>query len=366
MKSLRTVALSVLASIAVVGLIASRNAGGTYSLPATHNPVVSGTPISSVGFNATMSDLATELTDSLSRSGKGAMLAPLRLTNGAASLPSVAFSSETGTGFWRNGTADMLTSLNTTPRWRCNSAVGCGPVDTASGASYYHVGLVAPALAASYSLTLPAAAPANTRPLFLASTGAISAGSVNATDAVSTATANTVVVRDASARAAFATPSASGDAATKGYVDGLIPTFVYTTADVTDSSGVATYTDITGLSFAVSANKDYWFEADLLVASSLGTVGLGIQVTGPAAPTSVSYWYRYFDNALVYQQLPFATAFSTSIMPSDYPTTKQIAKVSGLIQNGANAGTVQLQFASETGTAVTVYKGSVLRWKQLN
>jgi hypothetical protein len=41
--------------------------------------------------------------------------------------------------------------------------------------------------------------------------------------AVSTATASRLVVRDGSGRAAFASPSATGDAATKGYVDGLIP-----------------------------------------------------------------------------------------------------------------------------------------------
>lgn len=84
----------------------SRDSGGTYSLPAG-NPVVTGTTISSATHNTTNSDIGTELTDSLSRSGKGAMLAPLELTNGSAAAPSLTFDSDTDTGLYRIG-ADNL------------------------------------------------------------------------------------------------------------------------------------------------------------------------------------------------------------------------------------------------------------------
>src|SRR5690606_28809987 len=40
--------------------------------------------------------------------------------------------------------------------------------------------------------------------------------------ATSSATANRLVIRDSAGRAQFATPSAAADAATKGYVDGLV------------------------------------------------------------------------------------------------------------------------------------------------
>lgn len=79
---------------------ASRNASGTYSLPAG-NPVVTGTTITSTWANTTLSDLKTEMTDSLNRSGKGAMLAPLRCTNGSVSAPSLTFDSDTDTGVFR-------------------------------------------------------------------------------------------------------------------------------------------------------------------------------------------------------------------------------------------------------------------------
>lgn len=120
-----TLALSVfVALLASIGsqLIhdawASRNASGTYSLPAG-NPVVTGTAISSTWANNTLADLKTEMTDSLSRSGKGAMLSPLQLYAGTSSAPGMCFASETGAGFYRAGSHDFRAVANavTTQKW---------------------------------------------------------------------------------------------------------------------------------------------------------------------------------------------------------------------------------------------------------
>ncbi|AYQ98417.1 hypothetical protein KIMCHI1738_25 [Corynebacterium phage Kimchi1738] len=67
--------------------------------------------------------------------------------------------------------------------------------------------------------------------------------SAQISDAVSTATASTVVKRDASARAKFADPAAAQDAATKGYVDtGLsgkaAASHTHTSADITDATSI--------------------------------------------------------------------------------------------------------------------------------
>jgi hypothetical protein len=80
-----------------------RNASGTYTLP-SGNPVVSGTLIDATWANNTMADLGNEVTDSLSRSGEGAMLAPLRITDGVQATPSLAFSNEPSSGLYRAGT----------------------------------------------------------------------------------------------------------------------------------------------------------------------------------------------------------------------------------------------------------------------
>ena len=57
-----------------------RDGSGTYTTPVNSvDPAVTATTISSADFNALVSDITTEMTDSLDRSGKGAMLAALAM-----------------------------------------------------------------------------------------------------------------------------------------------------------------------------------------------------------------------------------------------------------------------------------------------
>lgn len=81
----------------------SRNASGSYSLPVPETPFLTRTVINSTDMNNVMSDIGTELTDSLSRSGKGAMTAPLQLPDGSSAAPSLTFNSDTDTGLYRVG-----------------------------------------------------------------------------------------------------------------------------------------------------------------------------------------------------------------------------------------------------------------------
>ena len=83
-----------------------RNASGTYTLP-SGNPVVSGTLIEADWANTTLNDLANEITDSLSRSGEGGMLAPFRLADGLQASPGIAWLNEPSTGFYREGSGEM-------------------------------------------------------------------------------------------------------------------------------------------------------------------------------------------------------------------------------------------------------------------
>lgn len=77
-----------------------RNSSGTYTLPAG-NPVIPNTLIETTWANPTLSDVASSLTDSLDRFGRGGMLAPLRFPDGTVTAPSIAFSSETTLGVFR-------------------------------------------------------------------------------------------------------------------------------------------------------------------------------------------------------------------------------------------------------------------------
>lgn len=112
--------LGALVALGVNVAIASRNSGGSYSLP---NPaVVTGTNISSAWANSTLNDLATEITNSLDRSGRGAMTGPLRLKSGlSAAAPDLAWDVETNTGFYRAASGDIRFAIAGVDSFKYNS-----------------------------------------------------------------------------------------------------------------------------------------------------------------------------------------------------------------------------------------------------
>lgn len=82
-----------------------RNTGGVYSLPGTS--FVSGTVISSTTMNSKLADIEAALTDSLSRSGDGDMIAELRVPDGSAALPTLSWTNDPGTGFYLAATSSF-------------------------------------------------------------------------------------------------------------------------------------------------------------------------------------------------------------------------------------------------------------------
>lgn len=98
----------------------ARNVSGVYSLPLPD--VVTGTVIEAPWANTTMNDLKAEMTDSLSRSGKGGMTAPLKLTDGSSVAPAIAFSLEPSTGWYRAGAGDLKLVVSGAVRFSVNAA----------------------------------------------------------------------------------------------------------------------------------------------------------------------------------------------------------------------------------------------------
>ena len=88
----------------------SRDGNGNYTPPL--NPVVGGQPIEADWANDTINDLAAALTDSLSRSGNGGMLASFRAVDGTVNIPAISFNNETNSGIYRAGTGDYRLCVN--------------------------------------------------------------------------------------------------------------------------------------------------------------------------------------------------------------------------------------------------------------
>jgi hypothetical protein len=98
-----------------------RNSGGTYTLPAG-NPVFAGTTIEANWANTTLSDIATEITGSLSRAGEGGMTAALRLADGSQTVPGLAWGNEINTGFYRSGTNEFWVVVGGTQIGKFNAS----------------------------------------------------------------------------------------------------------------------------------------------------------------------------------------------------------------------------------------------------
>jgi hypothetical protein len=195
-----------------------RNASGVYTLPAG-NPVVPGTTIDAAWANSTLEDLANEVTNSLSRTGAGGMLAPFRVADGNVTAPGLSFLNETNTGYYRVGagsvaftilgvnTLQMNTTAVTVPNTRTLNAQGNALVGGTLGVTG----------AATFASTL-------------AVTGAFTAtGGVlgNITAASGTSAFNDVTISGSLDMVAgssatitgLSNPTNSSDAANKGYVD---------------------------------------------------------------------------------------------------------------------------------------------------
>jgi len=134
-------------------------------------------------------------------------------------------------------------------------------------------------------------------------------------------------------------------------------------SDQTNST--ITLATLTDFDFVVAANTPYKFDYEIWFTSAAATTGIRFGFLGPASPTyfaavnetqiSATTWVTFTINSF--------TAF-TSPGSSGAVVTPALnfARISATLVNGANAGTVQLQFASEiAASAVVVKAGSIMQ-----
>lgn len=110
-----------------------RDVAGNYTLPAG-NPVVTGTLIDIDWANPTMSDIALQLNNVVTRDGLLGPTSPIKFPDGTNGAPAVAFASETNTGIYKVSAGLLGFSVLGSQRMSIDNAgrVGIG----VSGAAY--------------------------------------------------------------------------------------------------------------------------------------------------------------------------------------------------------------------------------------
>jgi hypothetical protein len=131
-----------------------------------------------------------------------------------------------------------------------------------------------------------------------------------------------------------------------------------------------TLVDATDLSAAVLANKTYRIRGVIFFATAASVSGVKFGVNGPTSPTSVFLGSNIMTGANGVSSV-VATAYNVAIHSGSGATIGTGARywyLDGILINGANAGTLQIQFAQATSDAgaVTVNRGSIFEVELLN
>ena len=186
--------------------------------------------------------------------------------------------------------------------------------------------------------------------------GGITGGQV--TGAVATATALASNPTDCAGGQYATAIAANGDLTCATPAGGGDPwTRVVTTGDITDNT-LANATNITGLSWAVSAATNYRARCYMVTDAAAATTGVRVGVTGPASPTQLTWTRDSCASAVAARHASF-TSYTADGTTASAGTTRCVDVVDFILLNGVNAGTIQWTLGTEIDTSqVAVRIGS--------
>jgi len=98
-----------------------RDITGTYNLPGTVNPVITGTAITASWANTTLDDIAEALTESAAADGTTQFTGQMKAWAGTSSTPGYAWAAETNTGWYRAASNKIVFVVAAAVKWVYNA-----------------------------------------------------------------------------------------------------------------------------------------------------------------------------------------------------------------------------------------------------
>lgn len=130
------------------------------------------------------------------------------------------------------------------------------------------------------------------------------------------------------------------------------------------TSGTA-FANVTGMSFSLAANEVCVIEGQLRYLASNTASGLNLSFTDPTGCDTAMQWLGMVSSSVGAFRMSNADNTSTAQTGTPSTTAPAIASFIAHVINGANSGTWQLRFASETADAVTLtIKANSVMWKK--
>lgn len=139
--------------------------------------------------------------------------------------------------------------------------------------------------------------------------------------------------------------------------------YVYKSTDQTVTG--TTFTDISGLSFSVTAGKTYWFR--FVVPFTVGgtAVGCRFAVNGPASPTILYYQTDVSTSSTLKSINRGITIYDGTVTSLNSASTAgNLAFIEGIIKPSSD-GTLIGRFASESANPVTQKAGAFIQYIEI-
>lgn len=146
-------------------------------------------------------------------------------------------------------------------------------------------------------------------------------------------------------------------------------TLLKKTSTTTKTSN-ANYADDDTLLFAMSANKTYIVRLKVFFLMA-AACDIKFIIAGPASPTQISFVRKEWEDVratLVTSGKSVGAYADTELLATVAAQSEGLLEFDMVIQNGANAGNLSLQWAQITssGAEAKVYKGSYLEYLQID